>query len=1499
MGKLKRTLALISTVAMLSTLVVMPSTAFANWHEAGMAFIADGGHTNLLAPLADTSVDRGETGYMLGSVLGLSDDYGDKCFTDDAGVDAGVVAMVERLCDLSIVKGKSAGLYAYADLPTKGEVGKMIVNGAHINPDKCELPAAYLADMPEWIITEATAHNADLTIAEALYCSGTMTGEGNGMSGSMNTAIYATVAVMMEREFGADAVVVPGEPPVVVGADVSVSIGDNPIDSDTLPKSATGVPVATWDFDTEGATLKSLTVHRFGVSSLPADHQVYLSVDGDRIGNGKSVNTTTNLAHFNNANIALPATVTLILDVGTTENTGEVGFELVDVDAVGAGDSVVSGDFPLKGEKFGLSTTAGGTVTMEKNGTVVDGTIGASNVKVSNFKLSVANEDGYLHRVGLYVTGTIDTDDLVDFKLYSVGESDPIATVDGVNSSEVANFQLDTPKHMLKGNTYNFYATASFSTGRTGDTVEVYLDENQDLWVKGGTYDYGMSVTSTAYDGGTCSVGTPTDCNAMTLEGGDVVLSGVNIANKNLAVNQKDAVVMTFNLYTEDEVTFNNFAFSLDTSAEGATEADGGLLSAAGVPTFTNIKISDGDHTWGPIDSDVLKNASPTGTAIVIGNDDAPGFYLFTDDLTMGMDGPETREFSITLNVENLAALADSTITATIEIDSTYPELKDAENKILSNASALVPTSDYVGDAFTIKADSLTVVRSAGVGSKTVVVGSSDVELASFSMGSGDASDTEITSIKVTGFIDDGGASNLFVAGADTVTFSEVVLSMDLYVGSVAPENKLNVSAKSADSSSGEAVFDNLVGDGWVIPAGETKTLIVAGDFSNNSAYDLDQLKVDFVDVSQDIIAVNEDSNAIESTSADIPNGGTVDTPGLFAQITMSAGGTLSADVPSNTASSEIVVAGTSGNEIATIKFTATEESMLISKMAIKNDYSTTVGDYDDNIDTVSVRYYTDEAQTAEETTECASSPTAGVYTCSGMNMMVPDPDLAGVDYAEATIVVDFNGVADDQADEGDLPALTLSLTHDFLATGMASNKSITEDVDDLLITDAALGNYGNAVNGYEDVQLDDAAFLATGTTLVVDDAGGAAPGSTNMVGAFLCLSENDNATCDVGEEQVYVTAVLTNSPAGNDTLTVIRGVNGTTAAVLTDNDTILVIPPSAALDTNHMQLQATDISVSNASSSREGSQNASETIMTFTIEANAAKDAKLGQGKTFATATEGTDTSGRFGVAAETVNDVDGSAMEITWTGAGEAASTIQYSTIGTDLSSYDRVSFWIFFEDLSASDALDASAVTLFTSTDATLAAGQGTALTISDPAEDTWTLVDMAIPTGTDSSDVVLGFQVNANTVAAGGATAANDTLNFDDIRLYNEKINVDLALNENWLSVTPTLATLKQNGTEVATAYVDLDAVVGSRTGQIQFTPILTFAEIIISGSDTFEVEMNTTAAFTNDSTATEQITATVDLGNISTAGDILWSDYSTTLNFLGVNATDKISTVSSY
>ncbi len=1496
MHKLLKLIALLGVVAISSTLVV--STATAEWY------------TPYVDNLASVGVDFGDVGanttrceWAEGVVQwnGLLADLPAEPTFLDVPATHPCYEFVEVAYSHGVLGGYTdadgdpTGYFGPSDLVTREQAGKMIVEGeglplvedSGIFPDEASLSG--------WF-TDAYYHSTVYAWAKMVGDSDTGMFRGGD---NINHAEAAKV-ITITAELNDDYLETPDDIIEAVGdLDVVIS-GDTPVGA-TLPSGATSVPMATWIFTAgdDDAVIGSVKIHRFGVSNLPTGHSVYLYKGTERLTSGKNINSTTNLAIFNNLNYELSAgesvELTLRMDVGTVATSGEIGFEVAEVDA-GSGE-VLLGE--VKGDMFGLSTTSAGTVTIEKNGTVVDAKVGEKGFTLAKFKISAATENASIEEFGLYVgAGSVNTADLENFKLYVSGQTDPLAEITSVNTRDIVQFLLDDPYLLDKGDTRSFRVTAELNTGRTGDTIEAYIDETTDVVAIGATYGYGMIVAATTYDGTTCTVAAPTECNAMTLEGGDITIAGTTIVNRNIAVNQEDVSILNFTITAATDVTFDNFAIHL-VATETAGDATAGMLSdATGTPAnFTDIKIVEvgGSHVWGPIDGDALVQTSPAGTTVVTeGTDTNSLFYLFTDDLVM--DAGETREFELTLDVANEAALGNETITATIDIDATYPVMKDVNNKTLTNSTSLVPTSDYAGDAFTVKSNSLTVVRSAAVGSSTQVVGTDDVSLLALSVGAGDANAVTITQVKVTGYIDDGGATNLFVVGSDTVYFNEVVLGMDLYEGSIAPENKINVSAKAADTG-GEATFDNLT---WEIPAGQTVTLYVVGELAANSSYNADQLKVDILDVSADIVAEDGDGNSISSTSSDGPNGLTVDSTTLYTQLTISSGGTLAVDIPSNTPASEIVVAGTSGNEFSKVKFTATQESFIINKMALRNSYSdttdsATVGDYDDNIDTLTVKYYTDEEQTVEGSTICAAAAESSYYVCTGMDMMVPDPDLSGVpDYATLTIEADLNDVADSLADEGDKPYFAPSLAYDFEATGSSSGKKIEENgTNGLTVTDSVVGSYTLVSNGMQE------ALAITDTLLTVSD-------NDNMVeGSLLCLDDNDGATCGADEEIVYVIARCTaadvpHDDCANDNEVVIkRGVNGTNAYIIlgVSGDDMLYYTAATVLGVNYMQVQATDISMTASSSTRTGSTSSTEAILTFTATADPAKDPLLRQGYYEGCTTDSTAfVNSGTGPTSSNATGVAGNGLKLladaTITNGG--GEVYQFST--GDAADYARVSFWIYWQNAAAT-ALPVDDIKFVTSDDAIFTGANVSNLGSTALVNEDWTFFDMAVPTGTLAGDDYFGLYFNDGDTVYG--IADTDYVILDEVIFYNEKINVDLKLNENWAAITPTVAYLKQNGTTVATAYADLDGVVSSKTGQIQFVPVSTYADIEINGTDTFVVEMDTATAITDDATATEKLTATIDLGNVDTASDVYWYDGSDILNFLGINATDKIDTVTSY
>lgn len=1310
--------------------------------------------------------------------------------------------------------------------------------------------------------------------------------------------------------------VVEGDDVVAEAGELAVSLGEV-LEAATLPSGATSVKMLNVDVTAGegGATLESLQIHRFGVSSLPANHSVYLYEGSERLTSGKSINSTTNLATFNNLNLDVAAGetrhLTVRMDVGTVATTGEIGLEVASEESVDAGESTVALDGEVQGEKFGLSTTSAGTITITKNGTTSNASVGEKGATIAKFKMAATTEKASLEEFGLYIGGTVSVDDVVNLKLYASGVTDPIAEVEAINSNDVAQFVMAEPYEIEKGDTKSFTVTAEFNTGRSGDTVFAYVYENTDVVAIGGTYGYGMAVARGDYDGDAagvaCAVAAQTVCNAMALEGGDITIAGTSISNRNMAVNQDDVVVLKFSVTAVSEVTFDNFAITLDTGAAAeAISADAGLWQDSdNAANFTDIKIKeiDGDHTWGPVDSDVLTQTAG-GDVITDATDTAAGYTVFTDDLTL--EAGESKDFEMTLDVRNEANLSNETLTAAIYIAGSYPAIKDANNKTLTNSTSLVPTSTYTGDQFTVKTDSLTITKGSAIGSKTVVVGSEDVEIGAFSVGAGDASSIKITSISLTGYIDSDGGG--FTAGADAtpdpdVSFSEEVLGMNLYKGSVSAENKLNATAKGSNSTTGVVTFDNL---SWEIEAGDTENLIVTADqIANNTNYNADRVKVDIADVSADIIAENGDGNTITSNSSDTPNGSTTDSSVNYIQITISSGGTLAVDVKSPTAASDIIVAGTTGNDMGSLKFISTQEAFVIDKMALRNSRP----DYDDNLSALHVNYYTDAAQTTAGSTSCTLSSVATVWLCTGMSMYVPNPDLVGnPNYAYMDITADLKSLANSAADAGDAPLFTFTPAGDFEATGVSSPTKIYEET--LLVEDLGASSYYvtsadmTVVANYLNEALDVSETL-------IDLAGVA---TAYPVGTIICIDAANSGDCGAADEIVYVLAACTAADVPHDECTaanqvvVKRGILGRTAATALITDNIFRLSSASVLATNAMSVYGTKLAFA-AGTPTHGGQNTTEEVMKFTVTPNANGDAKMRAGIKLSEATiaNASIDSALDATNAETVQteattiEPSGTSVELLCTvdlacdnndGVG-----IDYGALGT-LSTYNYVGFWFQWTDAAGAVALPADDLS------ATLNAAAVGGVLFSTPqafgaaattyTEGLWYYKEFAISGFASGATQDRWFVV---AFADAGLTAVNDTIWIDDIKFYNEKLFIDLSTNATGV-VGGTTAYLKQNGDIVATG----NAVFKSATlGSILFTPVAAdYGDITLSGTDTFTVEMNTVQLA--NSTSTESLTANIDLGGYgTTTGDVYWYDEegNSELTWAGKTSTDKVSNTISW
>lgn len=1524
MANFRKILATLSTVAILSTLVVTTAVSAAaytdvpsdSWAKSYIDNLADlGVFTGVGAFRPSDNMTRAE---FVKSVVVAAGLEGSTAVTFPDIKDGDWFApYVKTAVANGVISGYANGKFGPNDPLTREQAAKITVNAF-------ALPAVTAAS-PSFSDVKST--DWSYGYVETLVSYGIVSGYGNGKFGPMDNVTREQVAKIVSLALSPEAPVVvddtTDDTTVVTGGDLGVMLSDSTPASVTLPCKATAASVFAVDLtagDTD-VTFNGFTVHKTGVGALPSTMQAYLYNGNDRLTAGKSLNSSTNNIEFSNVGFKVAAgsteTVMMKMDVGTTCTAGEVNFELEADTSVKSTADAVAGDFPVVSETIGISATNAGTITIEKNGSVTNPKVGEVGATVAKFTLNASGEAAKVEQLGLYVTGSISSSDVTNLKLYVSGMTDPIAEVDGVNAKDLAQFVLDTPYEIEKGGTKSFYVTADMSPGRNGDTLSLYIDENTDVVAIGGTYGFGMAVTKTNYMSTTCTAASSTTCSFSTLEGGDITISSSGPTATDIAVNAKDVTLMNFTIVSVSDVTFKNFGVGL-LASEGATDASGGLLSDATTATLTDVKIINtetGETLMGPVDSTSFLATSLTGAAIAEATDAAQAYYLFTDEFSMA-EG-ETLKLALTTDVANTSTLSDMTVVSSLQVGGTYPQVRDVNNKTLTNSASLVPSSVVTGKTMTVKSPSLTMSLASTPASKTYVKGVKDIKFTGITFACGSASDCKITSLSLQGYIDDSGDASAFSAtgtGADNSTL------INTYVGSVALEDASGneIAASKSVQSDGDVDYTNLA---WTIKAGESVTAYVVGDLSSNSYANGDAENIAFGIASvADVTVEDKDGNALATASkTGTPNS----SQGTY--VTSSEGGSLTVAVDSSTAKENILVAGAADQEVSKFKFTSTDEAFVVKKLAVNNRQSavtdsTTLGDYDDNVVSVKIAY-TNSAGVAETKTGTLAG---GTVEFSGMDFYVAaDSD------AKITVSASLN-TRTGGADMGTYVDLNLAFEQ-FEAVSQGSGETYTGakiDFDVDAASDLDFGTITWTDSTYDTNTVTAVGALGTTQAVTVDTGLLVFP-----VGTLLYVDDVVDGAYDSETESLFVTTA-------SWSLTV------PTVRVLGDNDVSLAnnlnvyyaLPGSGYLTgANRMHIYETKPTLSLASSSPSaGSKTASttDTIMAITVTPDAAKDLVVRQGLAGddETAGFGMDANGTddFTVTTAAGNFVDGSGGFL-WTTTADSITDNdcfvpdQLYTAGTTAGAFganNYMSFWIKsnqadtpYNDFSV--IVDATTPANGSCTPA--AAGDelrlttansvwvnGTAMSsdtqiIGGGTADKWDLVTVYIGGTTNLATAVAGgFMVDAT----GGLTVTNgDLLYIDGIVFHNEMLLVDLAGNASF-NVTPTDAvdcSLKDGGTTVA---IGSAGVATTSSAKVLFVPTdettgTDYSEMIINGTKTYSVVCDTSALITQ-SVNNDSLTPSIQTGSSNdgtvTRGYFWWSANFTTktlVYWLG-NVADKIS-----
>lgn len=849
------------------------------------------------------------------------------------------------------------------------------------------------------------------------------------------------------------------------GAVTVMAASSNPASS-TLPKSANGVKLFSFNVKagSEAATVNQLTLTMGALGLTSNLSNVYLYEGEMRLTEARSVNASTRKVTFGSLDLDLAAnetrTLTLRAEVASGSTVGaQVQFSLASASDVDANGGSVGGSFPVSGNTHTIGTVTVGSVTIAKNGTMTNPTIGQNDAVIGQFRLTPSSEDASVQEVTLKVDNGADH---TDYKLWN--DTTLLATGTYIGD-KLVSFKLASPLSITEGQGKTLKVSADIG-GEAADTVEVYTENDTDFLIVGGDYGFGMTINRGGYDGGdssgaetngTCA-SSSSDCSFSTIQGGDLNLAFVGPTASDIRTNSQDQVLLEFTVSATQRLTIqdldvivfgdddDNDPFDGDEDG-GGTGDNTGLIGASDTANITDIKIVDkatGTVVMGPLELDVTTD-DDTNEADITGDtldaEDAAQIIDFTDDFEMAAG--ETMTLQVLADIDN-DVTSGTEFGAAVDISGLT--VQDGRGDALSTSN-IVPSSDITGQSQTAKSASLTVSLASTPVNPVTVQNSSNVLVNSYNVVASEAGQVTVSDLTIdiysqdaaTGTFDAGNCTSGDQCASYDVTVTDYISSCSIYVGNTIIDGPV-----SPTNSGANLVFD---GFSWKVAAGASVQLDLKCNLANPSTTNSGYFGFT-LDADSDMTAQDEDGTTVTPTGADI--GGATTPASVSKVLTVDSVGTLAMGIDSSTPTPDFLLTGTSSNHVSTFRFTAAKEDFTLQTLTVSEEAAgmltgTDASTYTNNINLVTLEY-TNAAGATATTTGGFTSGYEAKFT--GLSIPVTIENAAKVKVLVNVPVTDRTAGGSATSNEYVSMGLFMDTSGDdnFKAIGASSGESLNDD---------------------------------------------------------------------------------------------------------------------------------------------------------------------------------------------------------------------------------------------------------------------------------------------------------------------------------------------------------------------------------------------------------------------------------------------------------------------
>lgn len=821
-----------------------------------------------------------------------------------------------------------------------------------------------------------------------------------------------------------------------VGTGMTAALSSDTPASATIPSNATSVPVMKFNVTAANdgdVTIDSITAKRVGVGDYNKMSSLFL-YDGDtRLTNARSI-TSDNTIDFSGLNYTVSKGMTKTLTVKANIASGASGEHAIQIPTASSivlvGGGTVSGSFPITGNTMTLSSVDAGTITIVKNGTLADVTIGDMGATVAQFKLTAGTEDIWFKSITLKNDGDLTTSLMSNFKLSNGTTDIPVSSV--VNGRRVS-LTLASPVKILNGSNKIFTLKADISaSSEKGKSIKFYVENKADILATSDKYGFGVNPDISALDAGS-------EAEEVDTLGGGITISNLSAAAKDVKVDSTEVELMKVGLKAvSDNIEIQKMTMTLNTTQATSGGDDFGTyrdvdqddtMDTGDTILIRNIKLKDADtgQTLGSAKAITDSEGWVAATA-----PDATLTFVWTDYFRVNKGA--TRNIKVVADI-NSAQVAGVVYKANLDFSgsSTNFIAKDSQDKDVTD---IVPKAVISGNNVTTRTSSLTISRATTPETRTVVKGSTVDSLGMiFAAGTGEGNDIKLSGLTLNTYVD-ADVDGTFVANHETETIdtyaNTLVESVSLYDGT-----NLVAGPVSVDTN-GKAIFTSgkFVNGYYTINAGTNKTLIARAKLLSTAPYGATDDAYSFTFAAADVTAEDVNGGVTPTVTGTNING----TTGPSVSIRITGNGTITTSAASDKADAQIVVAGSSSEmNVHKIKFYATKEAFTVDKLTIQ--IGTGAGSYDD---VEYVKLY--DAAGTTPISGATSLDSNGKATFTNLTINVPALTETFITVfvkttamGERTTATD--GTAGTGADTGDPLNASLSTTaDDFHAVGVSSN---------------------------------------------------------------------------------------------------------------------------------------------------------------------------------------------------------------------------------------------------------------------------------------------------------------------------------------------------------------------------------------------------------------------------------------------------------------------------